>query len=230
MITPLPKEDQKKPQTKKKPILNSNLMRGGGISDVEIMKQKISEKKAVTLEISPEERDEIKKEITAGLTIQVKPLDILAFLGLQFLPLLLFASAFFVPGIIFYFKTSLDFRNLTIIAQAIGSLFYLYDFVRLLAAVSFKIEFTTEKIRWRNVFWWNEIPYQEGLELSLKKGYYVYLTKIGGLLQVGIEVFQIKSESKDYWIRAYPLRKKVAEELFKKLSVWINPTGSEGGK
>ncbi|MHA1743526.1 MAG: hypothetical protein ACTSV6_04670 [Candidatus Heimdallarchaeota archaeon] len=108
-----------------------------------------------------------------------------------------------------------------------GSFFYLYDFVRLLAALTFKIEITTDKIRWRNVFWWKEIPFQEGFELSSKKGYYLYLTKIGGLLQTNIEVFQLKSENKDYWIRAYPLRKKVAKELFKKLFVWTNSTSLE---
>lgn len=227
MISPLPEKEQKISQKKKKPILNSSLMSGEGISDIEIKKQKLSKKKAEQVEIAPKEREEIKKQIATGLTIEMKTKDILSFFFLQFLPLLLFASAFFVPGIVFYFKTSLDFRNLTIIAQVTGSFFYLYDFVRLLAALTFKIEITTDKIRWRNVFWWREIPFQEGLKLSSKKGYYLYLTKIGGLLQTNIEVFQLKSENKDYWIRAYPLRKKVAKELFKKLFVWTNPTSLE---
>ncbi|RLI70814.1 hypothetical protein DRO91_06350, partial [Candidatus Heimdallarchaeota archaeon] len=64
----MPEREQKKPQKKKKPILNGSLMSGEGISDIEVKKQKLSKKRAEQVEIVPKEREEIKKQIATGLT------------------------------------------------------------------------------------------------------------------------------------------------------------------
>jgi len=211
----------KDPQQKKKLLLSSSLLSSEGISDVELKRQKITEKKATIIAITPEEREELKKQMTTGVSIKPHVKDILAFLGLQFLPLVALASAIFVPGIYYYFQTSADIRNLMIILQILGCLLYFYTLIRLLSTITYRIEISKERIRWRNIFWWNEIAHEKGFKLSMKKGFYFYLTKIGGLVQIGIEVFCLKSETLDYWVRAYPLRKTAAERLAKLLTVWL---------
>ncbi|NHJ04370.1 MAG: hypothetical protein EAX90_06075 [Candidatus Heimdallarchaeota archaeon] len=209
----------KKETKTKKPVdirvLKESLLGGEGISEVEARRQKFVEKRSVKHEVDEEKRKKITDDINQGLHINININDFLIFFIAQLIPLLIVGSALFVPGMI---KLADDRYFLILII--FGGLLYLYAFIRLISTLFYKIVISNEKIKWRNVFWWQEVPNKNILEINAIPSYYTYFTKIGGVGRIGVEVIQIKTEEKDYWIRAYPLRKKTGDELVIILKCW----------
>lgn len=209
----------KKENKMKKPVdikvFKESLFGGEGISDVEARRQKFVEKRSIKHDVDEEKRKKITDDINQGFLIKININDFLIFFIAQFIPLLIIGSALFVPGML---KLTDDLYFLILII--FGGLLYLYAFIRLISTLSYKIEISNEKIRWRNVFWWQEIPNKNILEINAIPSYYTYFTKIGGVGRIGVEVIQIKTEEKEYWVRAYPLRKKTGDELVIILKCW----------
>ena len=214
--------DKEKTAAEKRNRIQQNILGSEGISDVEKRRQKLEEKKSYKAELDPETLDKIQEEIKEGLTIKIDYKDILLFLLAQFLPLLVLGSSFFIPGLVIILDSNNDdLRNFLIILIVLGSLVYLYGIIRLVCMLTYKIEINSNELKWRNIFWWNTISNNDLEEINAINSYYLYLTKIGGFLRFGIEIFQIKSKDKDFWVRAYPFRKKKIDELLKKLNCWI---------
>ncbi|HUU77002.1 MAG TPA: hypothetical protein VMX55_01565 [candidate division Zixibacteria bacterium] len=209
----------KKENKTKKPVdikvLKESLLGGEGISDVEARRQKFVERRSVKHEVDEEKRKKITDDINQGLQIKTNISDFLIFFISQFIPLLIIGSTLFVPGMI---KLADDLYFLILII--FGGFLYLYAFIRLISTLSYKIEIGNEKIKWRNVFWWKEVPNKDILEINAIPSYYTYFTKIGGVGRIGVEVIQIKTGEKEYWVRAYPLRKKTGDELVIILKCW----------
>ena len=85
---------------------------------------------------------------------------------------------------------------------------------------------TQTEIKWRNVFWWNTIINQNITEVSAKYSFYFYLIRVGGILRFGVEIIQVISDEKEFWVRAYPLRKLKADQLVKTVMCWSEMTES----
>lgn len=214
---------------KRKRVFKENILAGVGISEIDDKRIKQDEKRAVKQEINEKEKIEIIQQIKNGLNYNVDLKDILLFLVVQFLPLLLLGSAFFVPGIIFLGDSYSSVVYVVLgasILMFLGSLIYLYSIIRLLCAVTYKIDITQTEIKWRNVFWWNTITNQNIAEVIAKYSFYFYLIRIGGILRFGVEIIQVVSNEKEFWIRAYPLRKSKANQLVKTIMCWSELTES----
>jgi len=214
---------------KRKRVFKENILAGEGISEIDDKRIKQDEKRAVKQEIDEKEKIEILQQIKNGLNYNVDLKDILLFLVVQFLPILLVGSAFFVPGIIFLGDSYSSVVYVVLgasILLLIGSLIYLYSLIRLICAVTYKISITQTEIKWRNVFWWNTIINQNITEVLAKYSFYFYLIRVGGILRFGVEVIQVVSNEKEFWIRAYPLRKSKADQLVKTVMCWSELTES----
>ena len=197
--------------------LKDSLIGGEGLKEVDEKRQKFVEKHAIKVEISEKEEQEIFAQINAGVSMQTNKIDISKFVFLQFLPLLLISSASFVPGIVLLSKGS--FLWIFII---LGSLGYFYALIRLISSLTFKVEISKEKIRWRNIFKWNEIPNEDITEINPIQGFLLYFTKLGGVGKVCVEIIQISTEEKDYWLRAYPFEKEKGKRLVLFTQCWSN--------
>ena len=212
---------------KRKRVFKENILAGEGISEIDDKRIKQDEKRAVKQEIDEKEKIEIIQQIKNSLNYNVDLKDILLFLVVQFLPILLIGSAFFVPGIIFLGDSYSSVVYVVLGASIlilIGSLIYLYSIIRLLCAVTYKMSITQTEIKWRNVFWWNTIINQNITEVSAKYSFYFYLIRVGGILRFGVEIIQVVSDEKELWIRAYPLRKAKADQLVKTIMCWSELT------
>ncbi|MHA1531510.1 MAG: hypothetical protein ACTSR6_05885 [Candidatus Heimdallarchaeota archaeon] len=209
------KESEKQVENdKRKRVFKENILAGEGISEIDDKRIKQDEKRAVKQEIDEKEKIEIVKQIKSGVNYDVDFKDVLLFLVAQFLPLLLLGSAFFVPGIILLDDSYSSIVYVVLgagILLFLGSLIYLYSLIRLLSALTYKMSITQTEIKWRNVFWWNT---------------YFYLIRVGGILRFGVEVIQVVSVEKEFWIRAYPLRKSKANQLVKTIMCWSELTES----
>lgn len=199
--------------------IKESLMGGEGISDVEEKRQKFEEKHTKNYEVTPEKKEEALKKIEQGINISIENKDMIYFLMAHFLPLILISSVCFVPGIIFLYQS---FYLLIVII--LGALGYLYACIRLICTLTYKVHITKEKIRWRNCFWWNEITNEDIQEVNAINSHYFYFTKIGGIGRIGVEVIAIETTKKKYWLRAYPLRKKRADELVIIVKCWAGKT------
>jgi len=217
------KQEKNENDKKKRPIMD-NILGTEGISDVDEKRQKQEEKKAKLYEISDEEKVNYVANIKNGITLQLEWKDILLFIVVQFIPLLLLGGAFFFFFLYYFFSTTSEWRNFNIILIVLGSMVFFYALIRLVCALSFKLEMSITEIKWRNVFWWKSILNQGLTHIKVNRGAYFYLIKVGGMISFGIEVILIASESKDYWLRAYPLRKARAEYLVKIVNCWIELT------
>ena len=212
---------------KRKRVFKENILAGEGISEIDDKRIKQDEKRAVKQEIDEKEKIEIIQQIKNSLNYNVDLKDILLFLVVQFLPILLIGSAFFVPGIIFLGDSYSSVVYVVLGASIlilIGSLIYLYSIIRLLCAVTYKMSITQTEIKWRNVFWWNTIINQNITKVSAKYSFYFYLIRVGGILRFGVEIIQVVSDEKELWIRAYPLRKAKADQLVKTIMCWSELT------
>ena len=115
---------------KRKRVFKENILAGEGISEIDDKRIKQDEKRAVKQEIDEKEKTEIIQQIKNGLNYNVDLKDILLFLVVQFLPILLVGSAFFVPGIIFLGDSYSSVVYVVLgasILLLIGSLIYLYS-------------------------------------------------------------------------------------------------------
>ena len=197
--------------------LKDSLIGGEGLKEVEEKRQKFVEKHSVKLEITEERAKEISTLIIQGLTFKTDKKDFGCFLLNQFLPLMIIGSACFIPGIIFL---SQDIYFLVLII--FGGLAYLYTLVRMISTLTFKVEFTPEKIRWRNTFKWNEIPNKDITEVKAIQSFFLYFTKIGGVGRFGVEIILIATEENDFWLRAYPFKKSKGDEMVITTKCWVN--------
>lgn len=195
--------------------LKDSLIGGEGIKEVEEKRQKFVEKHSVKLEISEEKEKEIIEKIKQGYSLKTEGRDFWLFMVVQFLPLMIVGSALFVPGLVFLPRDS--FYLILII---VGGLDLLYTAIRLLCMLTFKVEFIPEKISWRNIFWWKEIPNQNIAEVKAIQSFYLYFTKVGGVGRFGVEIILIATEEKDFWLRAYPFRKSRGDELVITTKCW----------
>ncbi len=214
---------------KRKSVFKENILAGEGISEIDDKRIKQDEKRAVKQEIDEKEKIEILQQIKNGLNYNVDLKDVLLFLVVQFLPILLVGSAFFVPGIIFLGDSYSSVVYVVLgasILLLIGSLIYLYSIIRLLCAVTYKMYITQTEIKWRNVFWWKTIINQNITEVSAKYSFYFYLIRVGGILRFGVEVIRVVTDEKEFWIRAYPLRKSKGDQLVKTIMCWSELTES----
>ena len=196
--------------------LKESLLGGEGLKEVEEKRQKFVEKHSVKLEISEENEKELIEKIKRGYSLKIEKRDFWLFMVTQFLPLMFVGSACFVPGLIFL---SLDL--VLLLPIIIGGLAYLYTIIRLICMLTFKVEFTSEKISWRNIFWWKEIPNKNITEVKAIQSFYLYFTKIGGVGRFGVEVILIATEETDFWLRAYPFRKSRGDELVITTKCWV---------
>jgi hypothetical protein len=80
------------------------------------------------------------------------------------------------------------------------------------------------EIKWRNVFWWNTIENKNISGIYPRYSFYFYFLRVGGLLRFGVEIIQITSEEKDYWVRAYPLWRPKGDMLVKSVICWSDLT------
>ncbi|MHA1156566.1 MAG: hypothetical protein ACTSQK_10705 [Candidatus Heimdallarchaeota archaeon] len=199
--------------------LKDSLIGGEGLKEVEEKRQKFVEKHSVKLEISEEKEKEIVEKIKEGFSLKTESKDFWLFMIAQFLPLMIIGSALFIPGLIFL---SQDLYFLILIIA--GALDYLYTIIRLICMLTFKVEFTPEKISWRNIFWQKEIPNRDIVEIKPIQSFYLYFTKIGGVGRFGVEVILIATEDTDYWLRAYPFRKSRGDELVITTKCWATLT------
>ncbi len=195
--------------------LKESLTGGEGIKEVDEKRQKFVEKHSVKLEISEEKEKEIIKKIKQGYSLKTEGKDFWLFLVAQFLPLMIVGFAFFIPGLIF-----LSQNTFFIVLIILGSLDILYTIIRLICMLTFKVEFTAEKISWRNIFWWKEISNHNIVEVKAIQSFYLYFTKIGGVGRFGVEVILIATENADSWLRAYPFRKIRGDELVITTKCW----------
>ncbi|MCK5183891.1 MAG: hypothetical protein KAQ95_06270 [Candidatus Heimdallarchaeota archaeon] len=212
---------------KRKRVFKENILAGEGISEIDDKRIKQDEKRAVKQEIDEKEKIEIIQQIKNSLNYNVDLKDILLFLVVQFLPILLIGSAFFVPGIIFLGDSYSSVVYVVLGASIlilIGSLIYLYSIIRLLCTVTYKMSITQTEIKWRNIFWWKAIVNQNITGVFAFYSFYFYLIRIGGILRFGVEIIQAISEEKEFWIRAYPLRKAKADQLVKTIMCWSELT------
>jgi len=193
-------------------------MKGEGISDVEDRRSQFLEKHEVKHYIEEEKKKEIQDNICNGVTFKLDKKDILIFLVSNFLPLLILASGCFVPGIVLLVLYG-DLYTLILIIC--GGLLLLYLLARTITAFTYKIELNKETLRWRNIFWWNDIPNENIIGIQAIQSYYMYFTKIGGVARIGVETIKITSTDTDYWIRAYPFRKSKSDELVVSIKCWI---------
>lgn len=224
------KESEKQVENdKRKRVFKENILAGEGISEIDDKRIKQDEKRAVKQEIDEKEKIEIIEQIKSGVNYNVDLKDVLLFLVAQFLPLLLLGSAFFVPGIILLDDSYSSVVYVVLgagILMFLGSLIYLYSLIRLLSAVTHKMSITQTEIKWRNVFWWNTIINRNITEVSAKYSFYFYLIRVGGILRFGVEIIQVISDEKEFWVRAYPLRKSKADQLVKTIMCWSEMTES----
>ncbi|TET32408.1 MAG: hypothetical protein E3J70_01005 [Candidatus Heimdallarchaeota archaeon] len=214
---------------KRKHILKDPILGGEGISEIDEKRIKADEKRAVKQEIDEKEKIELTKQINNGVNYDVDLKDVLLFLVAQFLPLLLLGSAFFAPGIILLDDSYSSVTYVILgagILMFLGSLIYLYSLIRLICAVTYKMSITQTEIKWRNIFWWNTIVNQNITGVIAFYSFYFYLIRIGGILRFGVEIIQVVSEEKEFWIRAYPLRKSKADQLVKTVMCWSEMTES----
>ena len=195
--------------------IKETLLGGEGISDVEERRQKFVEKHSVKHEVNEQEKEAIKQQINQVLVLKINSRDFLAFFLTQFLPLIAIGSGMLIPGII---KLSSDLYFIILIV--FGGLALLFVSIRFLMMLSFKVQFTNDKIRWRSLFWWNEIPNKDITEINAIQGYFMYFTKIGGVGRIGVEAIQIKAAEKEYWVRAYPLKKNRGDYLVVLVKCW----------
>ena len=214
---------------KRKHILKDPILGGEGISEIDDKRIKQDEKRAIKQEIDEKEKIELTKQINNGVNYDVDLKDVLLFLVAQFLPLLLLGSAFLVPGIILLDDSYSSVTYVILgagILMFLGSLIYLYSLIRLLCTVTYKMSITQTEIKWRNIFWWNTIVNQNITGVIAFYSFYFYLIRIGGILRFGVEIIQVVSEEKAFWIRAYPLRKSKADQLVKTIMCWSEITES----
>ena len=195
--------------------IKETLLGGEGISDVEERRQKFVEKHSVKLEVDKQEKESIIQQINQGFELKIDSKDFLAFFLTQFMPLAIISAGMLIPGII---KLTSDLYFLILII--FGGLALVYAIIRLLMMISFKIKFTNEKIIWRSLFWWNEIPNKNITEVNAIQGYFMYFTKIGGVGRIGVEAIQVKSDEEEFWIRAYPLSKSKGDYLVVIIKCW----------
>jgi len=200
-------------------------MKGEGISDVEDRRSKFVEKHEVKHYVDEDRKKEIQTNICDGVNFQLDKKDILIFFLTNFIPLFILASSFFVPGIVLLLLYN-DLFTLVLIIT--GGLFYFYLLARTVAAFTYKIEMSKETLRWRNIFWWNDIPNENITSIKAIQSYYLFFTKVGGVGRIGVEIIKISSTDGDYWIRAYPFRKSKGDELVITIKCWIelNPNNT----
>ena len=214
---------EKDEKFKAKNLLNRTFIEGDGVSDIDEKRQKAEEKRKIKLIFETNEKEEIIKQIKQGMTLSLNYKDILLFILGQLLPLLILASAMFIPSF-YYLNRAIDIRNVLIILLVLGSLVYFYTMLRTIAAFSYKIEISEMKLKWRSIFLWKTIDNVNLLDSNPIGSYYFYLHRIGGFLRFGIEVIKVSSSNKEYWIRSYPFYKKKANQLAKIIHCWINLT------
>jgi hypothetical protein len=223
------KSEKQIENNKRKHILKDPILGGEGISEIDDKRIKQDEKRAIKQEIDEKEKKEIIKQIKSGVNYDVDLKDVLLFLIVQFLPLLLLGSAFLVPGIVLLddSHSSVIYVRLGAgILMFLGSLIYLYSLIRLICTVTYKMSITQTEIKWRNIFWWNTIVNQNITGVFAFYSFYFYLIRIGGILRFGVEIIQVVLEEKEFWIRAYPLRKSKADQLVKTVMCWSEMTES----
>ncbi|NHK30821.1 MAG: hypothetical protein FK730_05680 [Asgard group archaeon] len=203
-------------------ILKNKFIEGEGVSDIDEKRQKAEEKRKIKISLDSHEEESIAKQISEGFAKSIVIKDVLIYIFAQFLPLIILGSAMFIPSIYYLNLVSLNIRGILIILLIFGNLVYLYAIFRTIGAFSYKIEITNEKLKWRNIFWWNTIENINLLDAKPIGSYYFYFIRIGGILRFGIEGIFVKSDNKEYWIRTYPFYKKKADELAKIIHYWIN--------
>ncbi|NHJ46788.1 MAG: hypothetical protein FK733_03275 [Asgard group archaeon] len=213
--------EEKKKNRDPKQLLKSDFLSGEGISDVEEKKIQSKKKQDIVLEVTSEERDFICKQIDDTLVFKIDFKDVLFFLLLQFLPLTIMGLAMLIPSIYYFNLVVVYTRNVLIILLILGTSSLLYAIIRLFALVSYKVEITNTTLKWRNFFTWISIENRDCNKIEAKGGYYFYLPKIRGIIQIGFEVIKIISKDKTHWVRAYPLRKNKGKELIKSLNCWL---------
>ncbi|MBK5112241.1 MAG: hypothetical protein KGD59_07285 [Candidatus Heimdallarchaeota archaeon] len=214
---------------KKKRVFKESMLGGEGISEIDERRIKQDEKRAIKQDIDEEEREELLELIKNGTNFDANIKDVLLFLVVQFLPLLILGSAFFVPGFILLDDSYSSVPYVILgaaILMSLGSLIYLYSLIRLVSAVTYKIQITQTEIKWRNVFWWNTVENKNITGVFARYSFYFYLIRTGGLLRFGVEIIQVVSEEKEYWIRAYPLWGSKSDKLVKAVMCWSELTQS----
>ena len=214
--------DKEKKSTLKIPQLGNGLMKGDKISEVEEKRIKFEEKITKKREIELVEKEKYIWQIKNTLEHKTEAKDIFFFIILQFFPLIIVGSVFCIPGLIFLLKpiTFIDYKALSIIIIIIGCLVFLYAIIRFICTITYKIILTPKSLKWKDVFFWKEILNEDVTAIQPIFGYYIYMIKIGGVLSFGIENILIKTKDKEFWIRAYPLRKSKAIQLFIAISCW----------
>ncbi|NHJ84602.1 MAG: hypothetical protein FK734_04020 [Asgard group archaeon] len=215
----MPKKETKEPKSAKPRPIMDNIMGGPGISDVEERLSAKIDKRAVKFELEKEKKNQILSDINSGIELKPNFKDILMFLLAQYLPLMILSAAYIVPGIWY-----LNRESSAIILLVIGGLIGLYTHIRLICTLTYKIKMTPDQIQWLNVFHWNTVPNKNISEVQAIQSYYFYLTKMGGIVRFGVEVFKIVSNNKEHWVRAYPLRKSKADELVLYIYCWSELT------
>jgi hypothetical protein len=221
--------DNPEDNDKKKRVFKESMLGGEGISEIDERRIKQDEKRAIKQDIDEEEREELLELIKNGTNFDAKIKDVLLFLVVQFLPLLILGSAFFVPGFILLDDSYSSVPYVILgaaILMSLGSLIYLYSLIRLVSAATYKIQITQTEIKWRNVFWWNTVENKNIIGVFASYSFYFYLIRIGGLLRFGVEIIQVVSEEKEYWIRAYPLWRSKGDKLVKAIMCWSELTQS----
>lgn len=210
-------------KSKSKKLLNKSFIEGNGISDIDEKRQYAKEKRKIKLIYDTNEKEQIINQIKQGITLSLNYKDILLYLLLQLIPLLALASTMFVPSLI-YLNKALDIRGVLIILLVLGSFLYMFGLLRTISAFSYKIEISETNLKWRSIFWWNSIENINLIDSKPIGSYYLYLIRIRGILRFGIEVINVVSKDKEYWIRTYPFYKKKAYHLAKIIDSWIGLT------
>ncbi|MBN1330982.1 MAG: hypothetical protein JXA54_16035 [Candidatus Heimdallarchaeota archaeon] len=208
---------------KKRPIFDG-IIGVEGISDVEEKKQKIEKKLASEYEVEDEEKKQFLISLENGISMKIESKDILYFLFAQLLPLLIISGAFFVPGVYFLLDSSSNLKGFLIIIIILGVIIFIYSFIRLLATFNYQIKITSKELKWHSITRWITIENTELTGLKASKNYYFYLIKVGGIIRIGIEAICIFSGKREYWLRAYPLRKSRADQLVKIICCWLELT------